>query len=402
MKRFKVPAIVFGGGINGLAVVRNLGRSGVTVYCVVDEKDEVRYSRFCKKYFIVPHIQESVSVLSNFLEEVERDLDDHAVIFPSSDSYTLHLSLLKEELENNYYIPLASYKVVETLVNKAEFCKSLSKNSVPHPATYIPESPEDVKRMGKDVKYPLFVKPSMSQEFSRKFRAKGFTASSEEELMKYYLLAASHNIDVIFQEVIPGLSAKNVYGIEGYFDKQHNLKASFAYCRLRGWPPVFGNTSLRESIPISELMSQYVVTRDYLHDIKYHGMMEAEWKKDPRDGVFKLLEINARQSMQNSLPTRCGVNLVMLAYLDAIGARTCHTNYYETGVKWIDFPNDLRSAIKTKTSARDWICSLRRVREWSAFAVDDVHPWISRSLDTLKTIARARLGGWKNVVEKDY
>jgi len=36
MKRQKIPAIVFGGGIDGLGVARNLGREGIDVYSVVD------------------------------------------------------------------------------------------------------------------------------------------------------------------------------------------------------------------------------------------------------------------------------------------------------------------------------------------------------------------------------
>jgi D-aspartate ligase len=384
MKRFKIPAIVFGGGMNGLGVVRNLGRNGIDVYCVVDKKDPVINSVFCGKCYVVSHIQESVSVLRAFLAKIERDLTDYAVLFSTNDLYSLHLSYLKDELEGNYYVPLASYDVVKTLVNKKEFYQSISKYSLPHPTTYFPESRQDVKRISKQMEYPVFVKPSISQTFSLKFRKKGFIANSEEELIGYYVLAANHKIDVIFQEVIPGLDARNMFGVEAYFDKNHYPKAAFAYCRLRGWPPVFGSTCLRESISMSRLGNSYVAIENYLRHLGYYGLMEAEWKKDSRDDTFKLLEINARQSMQNSLPARCGVNLILVAYLDAIG-KVGHMGNYLKGVRWIDFLSDIRSVLKSNTSIKDWIISLRNVREWSFFAVDDLEPWIRSSLDTLKT-----------------
>jgi len=387
MKKFKVPAIVFGGGTNGLGVVRNLGRNGVIVYCVADRKDPVRYSRFCKKYYMIPNIHENKSILRRFLVNIEK-LNDRAVLFPASDLYSLHLSELKEELEGNYYVPLPSHEVVRTLVDKKEFYQSLSECGVPHPITYFPDSPEGVRRMSNEIKYPVFIKPSMSHEFWPKFGRKGFVANSADELMGYYLAALNHRIAVIFQEVIPGLAAKNIYGIEGYFDKNYNLKAFFAYCRLRGWPPIFGNTCLRESISISDVIAPYTTTKSYLRHLKYHGLMEAEWKMDPRDGVFKLLEINARQSMQNSLPTRCGINLILLTYLDAIGEKITYINNYEKGIKWISFFEDLQSVIETHVSMTDWIFSLKAVKEWSFFAMDDFSPWIMSSFETARAMIR--------------
>jgi predicted ATP-grasp superfamily ATP-dependent carboligase len=388
MKKFnayKVPAFVFGGGMNGLGVVRNLGRDGVPVYCIVERTDQVIYSSFCKKRYVVPDIEKSTSILRKFLTNFEK-LKDGGVLFSTSDLYSLHLSELKEELGDSYYIPLPSDEVVRKLVNKKEFYQSLSEFGVPHPVTYFPESPEDVRRISHEIKYPVFIKPDRSQEFGLKFHKKGFVADSANELMRYYLFALNNKIDVIFQEVIPGLAAKNIYGIESYFDKDSEPKAIFAHRRLRGWPPMFGNTCLRESISISEVIPQVEATNSYLQHIGYHGLMEAEWKRDPRDGSFKLLEINARQSMQNVLPSKCGINLILIAYMDAMGEKIGYTCSYEKGIKWVNFLQDLASATETRTSIREWISSLENTREWSYFAVDDIMPWIVSNCETVREI----------------
>jgi len=382
---FRIPAIVFGGGINGLGVVRNLGRNGVTVYCVVEKKEEVIYSKFCDKYYIVPHIEEDKSVLRKFLISTGR-LNSHAVLFPTSDRFSLHLSELKEEFSEDYYVPLPSQEIVRTLVDKREFYKSLSQFSVPHPGTYFPESQEDARRISTEMKYPIFVKPLLSQEFGLKFNTKGFVADSADELMKYYLLARNHRFEVIFQEVIPGLAGENMYGIEGYFDKNSDPKAIFAYRRLRGWPPVFGNTCLRESIPTSDVADLCAVTENYLRHIGYNGLMEAEWKKDPQTGVYYLLEINARQSMQNALPSICGMNLILIAYLDAIGEKTGRVDNYEKGVKWQSLPQDLFSVLTTHPSMTNLVVSLRNIQAWSFFATDDLLPWIVSNFETTRTI----------------
>ncbi|MEM3087837.1 MAG: hypothetical protein QXP20_01790 [Candidatus Bathyarchaeia archaeon] len=384
MEEYKVPAIVFGGGINGLGVVRSLGRHGVPVYCVAESREYVRYSKFCKKFYVIPNIQQNTYVLRRFLKG-NKELEG-GVLFPAGDLYVLRLSQLKEELEDSYYMPVSSYKVVKTLADKKEFYHSLSKFNVPHPYTYFPESLQDVRRISKEFNYPIFVKPRNSLEFWGKFQSKGFVANSPNELIRYYLLTLKHGIDVVFQEVIPGLAAKNIYGIEGYFDKNSDPKAVFAHQRLRGWPIVFGNTCLRESVPIKDIIVPYKITIRYLKLLKYHGLMEAEWKRDPRNGVFKLLEINPRQSMQNYLPTRCGLNLILIAYLDAIGKDIRKLDKYEIGVRWMDFFNDLISAMETNTPLTEWISSLKNVREFSLFAADDLLPWIINSLQTSRKI----------------
>ena len=45
-----------------------------------------------------------------------------------------------------------------------------------------------------------------------------------------------------------------------------------------------------------------------LKEIGYYGLSEVEFKKDPRDGRYKLLEINARTWLWHSLAIRCGVD----------------------------------------------------------------------------------------------
>ena len=122
-------------------MVRNLGRNGINVYCVIEKKDQVIYSRFCKEYYIIPNIQERKSILRRFLVDIEK-LNDCAVLFPTSNLYSLHLFELKEELEGNYYVPLPSYEVVRTLVDKKQFYQSLSKSGVPHPITYFQSPPK--------------------------------------------------------------------------------------------------------------------------------------------------------------------------------------------------------------------------------------------------------------------
>lgn len=382
----QVPALVFGGGITGLGVVRNLGRNGVPVYCIVERPDQAIYSKFCKKCFVVPNIEKNTSILRRFFLDTAK-LPSSGVLFPTSDLYSLRLSELRDELGYDYHPLVPSKTVVETLVEKKMLYRSLSVYKVPHPATFFPTTIGDVEELSIELEYPVLVKPSRSQAFWEAFMKKGFKANSAKDLIHYYNLVSRRGIDVVIQEVIPGTD-KNMYSIAGYFDEYHIPKALFAYHRLRGYPPVFGTSSLIESIPLSRVNSMKEIIEGYLHRLQYYGIMEAEFKLDPRDGAFKLIEINARSWWQNSLPTKCGINIVLVAYLDALGKETRYIEDYDEGIRWINFLNDVASVVETRPSVGEWVRSIKKIRDWAYFAADDLIPWIRSNCLTVREIAK--------------
>jgi len=383
MRYFNNPAILFGpDSINGLGLVRNLGRNGVKVYCVAEKKNEIAFSRYCRRFFVVPRIEGNKEVLRAFLSKIGRELQYPAVLFPGSDLFCISLSRLRDEVGSELsgkYIFFGNTKAVETLVNKKKFYQSLDNYNIPHPITYFPETYQDIENISKQVEYPIYIRPSITQIFGARFHEKGFVVSSQKELIEKYMLVSRYKIEVMVQEIIPG-PATNLFGINGYFDKNSNPQGFFAYRRLREWPHGFGCNSLIESISMSDVPFLKEITENYLRKLRYHGIFETEFKRDQRDGSFKLLEINARSWWQNSFPTKCGINLILMAYLDAIGKRIDYTDTYRIGVKWLFFLNDLLSSMKMlhekQMSISEWLSSLRKVEDYAYFSADDPLPWI--------------------------
>jgi predicted ATP-grasp superfamily ATP-dependent carboligase len=375
-KRCENPVIVFGGGTNGLGIIRNLGRNGVEVYCVVEKADEALYSKYCKKYFIVPQILRDEKTAFSFLSKFRKTLTDYAVIFSTSDSSSLCLSNLKEHFENDYHILQPSPEITRTLINKREFCQTLSKFMIPHPRTYFPNSVQEVKEISKYVTYPVIVKPSFGHLFYRAFNRKGFVANSGKELINSYLAASRSNIDTIIQEFICG-SERNLYGIEGYFNKQSIPKAFFAYQRLREWPQLLGINSLLRSVPISDVAPLKEIVEKYLSQLGYYGVFEAEFKWDPKDNNFKILEINARSWLHNTFPTKCGINIILFSYLEAIGEEVNYVEDYKVGVKSMNFKFDLQASMKKNglVGAIDCFSSLLTTKDKATFSTDDILPW---------------------------
>ena len=172
------------------------------------------------------------------------------------------------------------------------------------------------------------------------------------------------------------------------------------YDKIRQYPPDFGSGSLCKSrwrrVPIDS------ATR-VLKGIGYQGIASAELKRDPRDGEYKLLEINARTSLQSSLPPRCGVDIEYTAYLDTIGQYRGGTTSPKEGVLWIDEISDLLSCLAQlkdgRLGVREVVASLRGKKEYGTFAWDDPIPFLVH-LSNLSSAALGLLWGRLRVYTK--
>jgi len=385
LEKFENPAVVIGGGINGLGVIRNLGRNGVDVYCAIDEKDPAIYSKYCKGYFSLPGVENDLTKLKSFLTIFEHQITREAVVFPTSDISAINVSSVIPKMEK-CVASISDKETLETLVKKTKFYHSLKTMGVPHPTTLFPSISENLKNI-QETPFPVFVKPSLSQIFSQKFGKKGFIVNSKGELNRYLRLMDKYKIDVMVQEIVPG-PATNHYLIDGYLDKNFTPVALFARRRLRMWPPSLGNSTICESVPISEVSDMKETLVEYLTSIGFRGIFNAEFKRDSRDNVCKLLEVNARSWWYNSFPSTCGVNIILMAYLEAIGRTLKPVRHYEVGTKLIYFMEDIKWALsmfyQRKFSFRQWLSPMIGKRDWAIFARDDVNPFIMSVLKTAR------------------
>ena len=80
-----------------------------------------------------------------------------------------------------------------------------------------------------------------------------------------------------------------------------------------------------------------------LQELRYHGVSQVEFKRDPRDGRFCLMEVNARHWMWHSLAAASGVNLSLAAYRDVTGHPYMATRQVD-GRKWVVAITDVRDA----------------------------------------------------------
>ena len=384
----KPVACVLGSYITGLGVIRSLGRRGIPIIGLDNDPRQIGFfSRYCIGV-ACPHPKNNEKEYVDFLMTLGEKLHERGVLIPTTDKEIPAILKNRGKLEKYYRFPMARLEVTEKILNKISFYKTLEKLDIPFPKTYFPNNVSEVKEISNEIRYPCIVKPAYSSYFKIDFQTKLFLTENREKLIRCYERARAKNHEVMVQEIIPG-EASNMYGFNAYFDQRFKSKGIFMYRRIREWPHMFGNGCLIESVTVPELKD---IITPLIKSIRYYGIVDAEFKKDPRDDMFKLLEINARPWMENSLPTRCGINLSYMAYMDAIGKDVENANMGREGVKWLFIFDDIMSARKNmakgKLTVYEWIKSFHGEKEYAIFTWNDPLPFLVFLIKSCYTVLK--------------
>jgi predicted ATP-grasp superfamily ATP-dependent carboligase len=119
-----------------------------------------------------------------------------------------------------------------------------------------------------------------------------------------------------------------------------------------------------------------VLGERFLGAIQFDGLAEVEFKRDPRDGVLKLLDVNPRVWGWHSLCQRAGVDFPYLAYRLARG-ESVPASRAAIGVRWLRLSTDLPTSVKQIARGQlpvvPYVRTLTSRHESAIFARDD--PW---------------------------
>ena len=378
IKKIKEPiAIILGRyTTTGLAVSRCLGRKDIPVIWLDPNSDSIGfYSKYCKCILCQnPKYEESKYL--KLLLKIGKNLQQKAVLIPIFDTEVLVIAKNQKKLSKYFHINYCNFDVAEKIIDKEYFYKTLEKYDIPHPKTFYPKNLEDIKKICKKITFPCFIKPVVSSDFVLEFRIKLFRVESKDELIDVYNKKNLQDHKVMIQEIIPG-NARYMYGFNTYYDKNSESKKSFMYRRIREWPYYFGNGCYIEKIEIPE-MEKTVST--LVKKMGYYGIVDAEFKKDPRDGLFKLVEINPRCWMQISFPERYGLNLAYIVYMKALGKKVDINLDKEAKIKWTFSFHDFLAAFynikNQEITIFQWLKSLKGRKQHAIFAWDDPLPFL--------------------------
>ena len=358
--------------VNALGVLRGLARKGIPVTLLdVDRHSMVRYSRFADRRFPCPDPHDSEAGFIAALVELGQSLDHRPVFIPTGDAEVMALSKHREALLPYYRMPVVPLDTMSLLVNKKRFFQDVIRRNIPCPETCFPETADEMRKMAAGIGYPLIVKSAYSHRFIREFHKKVFVVHSPLELETAIELLDGAHQDHFLQEIIPG---NTLYLFYAYLNKQSVPLGICGYDKVRQFPRDFGIGTICRSINRPQLIRDAV---EYLQSIGYFGLAEAEFKLDPRDGRYKLIEINTRAVTMTLLAKACGVHMEHLAYRDLVGERVEPLGPATEGMLWIDEINELHyqlSRIRRGLFSFSELSVMKGKKVWACAAADDPVP----------------------------
>ncbi|EGV17659.1 ATP-grasp domain-containing protein [Thiocapsa marina] len=342
------PAIILGGGANALSVARLLGKRGVKVYAINGAKEHVCYSRFAES-LSVPSESSLERAWTRYLLSDDSNHLRGAVLLACSDRAIQILAEHHAELGRKFRLDAMNPTAQLCMLNKLCTYRAATAAGVATPRYWTPQNDRQLEEVRNELVYPLVVKPELSHESQKRFGEKLFIARDFSELMQLFRKVLQGGVDVMLVEMIPG-GDDLLCSYYTYLDENGRPLFHFTKRIIRRYPAVHGigcchvTDWIPELIPVSLRLFEHVGLR---------GLANVEFKRDPRDGVLKLIECNARFTAANCLVADSGFDLAMLVYSRLterpqdplihyrVGKRLWYP--FEDFLAWRDMPNASRS-----------------------------------------------------------
>lgn len=384
------PALVLCCSKAGLAVARALGVHGVEVIGVWYGRSRlVTSSRFVKSCHRSPDPENDASGFVEFLCTLAGTLGG-SVIFPTDDASLLAVSREKERLSRDYRVVAEDWSIVRRLLEKHLTYEIAHALGVPAPRVEVIRSADQAIALARQVGYPCLIKPSVGHAFFTRYRAKMFVVRSEQELRHRLGELEGYAGELMLSEFIPGDDTSGV-NYNAFFADAAPF-CEFTARKVRVKPRRIGFPTVVRSADVPEVMDY---GRRLLGDIGYRGFACTEFKKDRRDGVYKLMEVNGRHNFSGMLALRCGVNFPWLSFTQAIaGELPTPATEYRKGIYWIDEERDIKglasSLFNGLGATRAYLDPYLHKPVFAVFSADDPLPTFRQLAETIPDVFTRR------------
>jgi D-aspartate ligase len=371
-----IGALILGGDFHGLGIARSLGRHGVPVGVVDDERSIARYSRyttFTHRLRSLRGAEETVEALLG----LGRKKGLHGwVLYPTRDESVAALSQYRAQLTEVYRVPTPGWDSVRWLWDKRKTYELAQELGIPTPRTWHTRDAEDLEQIVGP--FPVVLKPAIKEHFIYATKDKAWRVDSPAQLRKLFCKASMlvPRGEIMIQDLIPGDGACQ-YAYCSFF-KQGKSLASLVVCRRRQHPSDFGRASTYvESIELP-LLEEYALR--FLRAINYYGLVEVEFKRDPRDGQFRLLDVNGRTWGYHTIGRQAGLDFPYLLFADQLEGRVAVATG-KPGIRWIrlltDVPGAVLGILRGELDLGTYFRSLLSYDEEAVFCKDDPLPGLA-------------------------
>jgi len=185
------------------------------------------------------------------------------------------------------------------------------------------------------------MKPSVGHEFFHRYHAKMLLIRDAPHLRTVLRDLAGYDSELMLSEWIPGDDSCGVNYNSFYVDGAPIVEFTAQKLRLRPTGIGFPVAVVSRNIPAVVELGRRMIAA-----FEYNGFSCMEFKRDTRDGVYKLMELNGRHNHSGLLDLKCGINFPYYSYLTALGeAMPVAQPRHAEDIYWLDEIKDIRGVV---------------------------------------------------------
>ena len=301
----------------GVGVLRTLGRLGVPVHAMVEDRfTPAAVSRYAARRFVRPTtgLEEPAELVDTLLG-IGRSIGRRSVAVPTDDEAALLLAEHADRLSEHFLLPPVPPGLPRRLADKGELHRLCVEHGVATPRSSAPADHDALLAIGREWGYPLVLKNLEAWTRLRTPVVRHTTVVHDER----ELLAAvppGSPLSLLAQECIPADRAQDWF-THHYCGADGDAGVVFTGLKLRAWPPDAGVTTRARALDNPALAEQ---AAEFCRRIGYRGVADLDWRLDRRDGQYKLVDFNPRTGAQfRLLETVAGLDVVRALHLDLTG-----------------------------------------------------------------------------------
>lgn len=372
------PFLVLNCKIGALAIMRSLGPLGVPIFGIdADPGSPTLRSRYLKKHWIRALDPNAPGDYLSFVMDVGKEIGGRPILVPTSDDLSMFVAEFGDQLSQRFDFPRNTPELVENLADKRRMFSIASEHGVATPNTVAPRDEEHVRALMTQFSFPIMLKGIDGRLLQARKGKRMVIVQDQDELLHWYrFLEDPEAPNLLLQEMIPG-GDDQVYIFNGYFNAESECLAGFTGRKIRQYPVHTGAASLGICEWYQDLAD---ITCRLMKGVGYTGILDIGYRLDPRDGQYKVLDINPRVGQAFRLfVAENDMDVIKSLYLDMTGQQQPPVQPRE-GRKWLIEDFDVVSSFfyhrEGALSVSDWIRSFRGVEEAAWFSSRDPLPFL--------------------------
>jgi D-aspartate ligase len=310
-----IPAVVVGGSLNALGVIRSLSQGHMPLFVVETTRQAAAcWSRYCR--FVRAPVLGGTTLIST-LVELSKRLGCRPVLILTSDESVDTVSAARREIETLYRISLPCIEMVQALADKTKFQVLAEREGFQIPRGVAVSNIDDCSKISQ-LTAPLVLKPADKTLVLADVVERAVRVDTIAEAAQVARRMLRQTPRLIVQEWIDGPETEIFFSLFSC-DRDGRLLCLFHGRKLVCSPPMIGTTAVCAPAPeaAAELTSH---TQHFIERVGYRGVGSLEFKRDSRTGRFVIVEPTVgRTDWQEEIATLCGINLPLLTYRAEIG-----------------------------------------------------------------------------------